>query len=290
MMNNQGQGNNMQGDAAAGARRNNNGGRRENNPFFHFQNRLFHALFYRVTLTYARAFPRPIRRVLEFALLMKALSVLAILVYIHAVFAKAPMNCLEHVQEIWPRDGILRVEIARNVPENYSLIHSYKKEYSDIQLFFQSTLYEELGFEDFTGNEIEKSLEFNEKQSVQNTTSAINYRNLFLINEKNMCAVDGFIISKAVGQSNNRGINKSLLQNKNKKKHIDLSKDKSATDISGEEKRKQKMEDFVLKAEEEIFSKVLDELEDEEEIIIETKEERSIWDSFLDYLTLPRIK
>ena len=78
MNNQQGQGNNARGAAAGagGARRNNNNGaRRENNPFFHFQNRLFHALFYRVTLTYARAFPRPIRRVLEFALLMKVICV-----------------------------------------------------------------------------------------------------------------------------------------------------------------------------------------------------------------------
>ncbi|KAH9494727.1 hypothetical protein Btru_017732 [Bulinus truncatus] len=142
-------GNNSGGLGGTRPRNNNNNGRGgDNNPFFHFQNRLFHALFYRIAITYARAFPRPIRRVLEFALLMKALFVLGILVYIHAVFAKAPMNCLEHVQEIWPRDGILRVEIMRNVPENYSLLNSYRKEYSDIQLFLQSSLADELGLED----------------------------------------------------------------------------------------------------------------------------------------------
>lgn len=58
------------------------------------------------------------------------------------------MNCLEHVQDIWPRDGILRVEIVRNAPENYTILHSYKKEYSDIQLFLQSSFAEELGLED----------------------------------------------------------------------------------------------------------------------------------------------
>lgn len=57
------------------------------------------------------------------------------------------MNCLEHVQHIWPRDGILRVEIVRNAPENYTIINSYKKEYSDIQLFFQNSIVEELGLE-----------------------------------------------------------------------------------------------------------------------------------------------
>ncbi|MGH0165287.1 UNVERIFIED_CONTAM: hypothetical protein FKN15_051061 [Acipenser sinensis] len=44
----------------------------------------------------------------------KALFVLFILAYIHIAFSRSPINCLEHVREKWPRDGILRVEIQRN--------------------------------------------------------------------------------------------------------------------------------------------------------------------------------
>lgn len=54
---------------------------------------------------------------------------LFILIYIHAVFARGPINCLQHIQKDWPRDGILRVEIIRNAVENYSLNDSYQKEY-----------------------------------------------------------------------------------------------------------------------------------------------------------------
>lgn len=54
---------------------------------------------------------------------------LFILIYIHAVFARGPINCLQHIQKDWPRDGILRVEIIRNAMENYSLNDSYQKEY-----------------------------------------------------------------------------------------------------------------------------------------------------------------
>ncbi|MGH0160782.1 UNVERIFIED_CONTAM: hypothetical protein FKN15_039826 [Acipenser sinensis] len=43
-----------------------------------------------------------------------ALFVLFILAYIHIAFSRSPINCLEHVREKWPRDGILRVEIQRN--------------------------------------------------------------------------------------------------------------------------------------------------------------------------------
>uniref|UniRef100_A0ACB8F114 Uncharacterized protein n=1 Tax=Sphaerodactylus townsendi TaxID=933632 RepID=A0ACB8F114_9SAUR len=43
-----------------------------------------------------------------------ALFVLFILAYIHIAFSRSPINCLEHVRDKWPRDGILRVEIQRN--------------------------------------------------------------------------------------------------------------------------------------------------------------------------------
>lgn len=46
---------------------------RPNNPLFNMRERLFHALFYRVALTYARAFPKPVRRILEFAILLKVI-------------------------------------------------------------------------------------------------------------------------------------------------------------------------------------------------------------------------
>ena len=46
-------------------------GGRNHNPVLHVRDRLFHALFYRIAITYATFFPRPMRRVLEFAILVK---------------------------------------------------------------------------------------------------------------------------------------------------------------------------------------------------------------------------
>ena len=51
----------------AGVRPRNQGG----NPLLNVRDRLFHALFYRIALAYARAIPRPVRRFLEFAILLK---------------------------------------------------------------------------------------------------------------------------------------------------------------------------------------------------------------------------
>lgn len=49
-----------------------NAGRRgPQNPLLNVRDRLFHALFYRIAIAYARAFPKPIRRIIEFAILIK---------------------------------------------------------------------------------------------------------------------------------------------------------------------------------------------------------------------------
>ncbi|XP_067928425.1 membralin-like [Watersipora subatra] len=100
---------------------------RRDNP--NARDRMFHALFYRVALTYARTIPVSARRLLEFMLLIKAVSVLLVLVYIHSMFSQQPTNCLKDIEQDWPKDGILRVEIIYNASENYTLEESYKKEY-----------------------------------------------------------------------------------------------------------------------------------------------------------------
>jgi len=48
------------------ARNNNN-----QNPLINVRDRLFHALFIKAALAYARTFPRPVRRLIEFIVLLK---------------------------------------------------------------------------------------------------------------------------------------------------------------------------------------------------------------------------
>lgn len=108
----------------------------------HVRDRLFHALFFRIAILYARKFSKTFRRIIEFFLLMLAIGSFAILSYLHIVFNRNPINCLAAIQENWPRDGILRVEIVHNaskffimstenqIKEHYSLKDSYEKEYS----------------------------------------------------------------------------------------------------------------------------------------------------------------
>ena len=71
--------------------------------------------------------------------------VLIILGYIHVVFARAPINCLQSIQKTWPRNGILRVEIIRNASADYTIINSYEKEYNEVELDTFLSALESLG-------------------------------------------------------------------------------------------------------------------------------------------------
>ncbi|CAG7836633.1 unnamed protein product [Allacma fusca] len=109
---------------------NNNNGEvpQQTQNLFHMRDRLFLALFFRVTLIYARACPKTLRRFIEFCLLLQSISLLFMLGYIHVVYTRTPITCLSDHKDSWPRDGILRVEITTEPAENYDLKKSYEKE------------------------------------------------------------------------------------------------------------------------------------------------------------------
>ena len=67
-------------------------GRRPQNPLLNVRDRLFHALFYRIALAYARAFPKPIRRVIEFAILIKVCVTRrrCTVIFINTIFQNIP--------------------------------------------------------------------------------------------------------------------------------------------------------------------------------------------------------
>lgn len=70
--------NNIGGGAGNNNTNNNNRTRNNNNqnPLINVRDRLFHALFFKAALAYARTFPRPVRRFLEFIVLLKVRNVM----------------------------------------------------------------------------------------------------------------------------------------------------------------------------------------------------------------------
>lgn len=100
--------------------------------------RLFQALFYRIAVLYARAVPRHIRRLGESAILVMAIICLSLLIYLHVVFNQKPVTCLSHLHDVWPRQGVLRVELFfESQPDDYTLEQSYAKEYQNNEIYTQ---------------------------------------------------------------------------------------------------------------------------------------------------------
>ncbi|CAF2663208.1 unnamed protein product [Rotaria sp. Silwood2] len=98
--------------------------------------RLFQALFYRIAVIYARVIPNYIRRLGETAILIMAIFCLGLLIYFHVVFNQKPMTCLSHLHNVWPKDGVLRVELfLETPPEDYNLQQSYAKEYQNNHIY-----------------------------------------------------------------------------------------------------------------------------------------------------------
>jgi hypothetical protein len=57
---------------------------------------------------------------------------MALLVYLHVAFNQKPITCLSHLQTIWPKQGVLRVELFLETPsQSYNLQQSYAKEYQN---------------------------------------------------------------------------------------------------------------------------------------------------------------
>ncbi len=61
---------------------------------------------------------------------------MGLLIYLHVVFNQKPVTCLSHLHDVWPKQGILRVELFfETPPEGYNLQQSYAKEYQNNYIY-----------------------------------------------------------------------------------------------------------------------------------------------------------
>ncbi|KAG1667836.1 Membralin [Nymphon striatum] len=96
-------------------------------------NGLLYLMFRHGSILYVNTFPEPVRRMFEFILLIKAFMALFSLVYIHTVVLNAGAHCLDHVQDDWPRDGILRVEIHPNYYQEKTILEFYEQSQNNVE-------------------------------------------------------------------------------------------------------------------------------------------------------------
>ena len=55
-----------------------------------------------------------------FILILKyfqAITLLIVLIYMHFLLSTYPANCMEPIMEKWPKKGIVRVEVIKNLEE-----------------------------------------------------------------------------------------------------------------------------------------------------------------------------
>ncbi|MFH4982688.1 hypothetical protein AB6A40_009397, partial [Gnathostoma spinigerum] len=98
------------------------------NQFGIVRDRLFHTMLVRMALSYNRHVPQIVRRLIEFFVLLIAISFVMLLLYVHMMLGRPDASCLAHLN--WPRDGVLRVEVVNNL-ENYIAQQEKLRERSD---------------------------------------------------------------------------------------------------------------------------------------------------------------
>ncbi|KFD70315.1 hypothetical protein M514_09555 [Trichuris suis] len=73
--------------------------------------RMFQTFYFRIAYLYAYFSTINLRRILECSLLVLAILLFLLLSYAHFIFTRNPPSCLEHIRPLWPRNGILYVQV-----------------------------------------------------------------------------------------------------------------------------------------------------------------------------------
>ena len=98
-------------------------------------------LFVTLTVRYADYFKSTARRLIEFFSLLIALSMFLVLLYIHVTFIRSSGNCLDHVKNVFPPNGILQVKVTHNESSPpYQLL--FAKNNIPSSFMFESTPYD----------------------------------------------------------------------------------------------------------------------------------------------------
>ncbi|VDK79255.1 unnamed protein product [Litomosoides sigmodontis] len=85
------------------------------NQFGAVRDRLFHAMLVRVAISYNLHVPMLAKRLIEFSSLVTAIVLLSVIVYVHHFIDETDSNCLAPFVDQWPRNGVLRVEVVKNL-------------------------------------------------------------------------------------------------------------------------------------------------------------------------------
>ena len=94
----------------------------------------------RMAVIYALTVPHKARKCIEWAVLAMAFLSLIVLCHLHWTFIRTPITCLDHIQNEWPRDGILRVQILNDPHQDNDQSPEVSQAVDDAQQLFNQSL------------------------------------------------------------------------------------------------------------------------------------------------------
>lgn len=83
----------------------------DQNTVFISRSNLIRVIFFKIAAFYVVFFPSKVRKSFEYGLLASAILSFLTLIYLHSLFIRNPLNCLQNLNTNWTGEGILRVEI-----------------------------------------------------------------------------------------------------------------------------------------------------------------------------------
>jgi hypothetical protein len=176
--------NNLNGNIAINLNNNINNNNNNNNnedpndmSLLRMRARLFRVLFMKIAVIYAIAIPITIRKAIEWSILLIAFLSLFVLCHLHVTFIRTPINCLDHVQNDWPRDGILRVQILNDPHDNnHQIINNNNNQINSNQKQDNSSV-------DFGLNDSNEDIVVVERNGVEEVLYDVNNNNKFKSND-----------------------------------------------------------------------------------------------------------
>lgn len=102
--------------------------------------RLFHRLFYKVSLFYATNVPRALRRIIDRIMMIQTGVCIFLLLYVHQAFLSRSGTCLDSLVDTWPKDGIVRVQV-NTTKTFYSLPLDQEIQYEEEQYIMEYSLH-----------------------------------------------------------------------------------------------------------------------------------------------------
>lgn len=157
---------------------------------------IFQTVFVRVAVVYMRVFSSSVRRLFESLALSAALLMLFTMLYTQYALEAVSEQCLHELGRDLPVHGVLRLEVVRGAPANYTLNMSYAKEEAAWNRYRDDSLLRLIDNFLESANRPQRAVDSGVSDALSSTSHCIKPVNIFQqylngeLSGKLMCSVD----------------------------------------------------------------------------------------------------